>query len=171
MNKQRGSIPTGVAVLIAIGLVLVTWMFTSLLSHKKDAALTYGYGTSSADPTVDHFLKVDGGFQVGTTTSARLLTFISAGTCSLVADVSVTATSTGTGTCATIGSQTGDQVFVSLATTTTKMAAQYTVIGTVAGSNSTTVRLLNLTGVSAVPSATNGFGSTTQYQIYRSAAN
>lgn len=89
------------------------------------------------------------------------------GTCNLTADTSITATTTGTATCATTGSVAGDQVFVELATTTTKMAAQYMVVGTVAGTDSTTVRLLNLTGVTAVPAATNGFGSTTPYWIVR----
>jgi len=103
--------------------------------------------------------------QVGS--SGTALTLVKSGTCSLVADTSITATSTGTGTCVTTGSLAGDVVMVSLATTTTKLSAQYIIIGTVATTDSTTVRLLNLTGANAVPSATNGFGSSTQYQVFR----
>ncbi len=95
------------------------------------------------------------------------LTFVKSGTCSLVSDASIAATSTGTGTCATSGSLAGDRVFIEIATTTTKVAAQYTVAGTVATTDSTTVRLINLTGGAAVPSATNGFGSSTEYSIFR----
>ena len=47
------------------------------------------------------------------------------------------------------------------------MAAQWAIIGTVAGTDSATVRLLNLTGTAAVPSATNGLGSSTQYWVVR----
>lgn len=104
--------------------------------------------------------------QVGLT-SGNAITQIIKGTCSLVSDASIAATSTGTGTCATVGSLAGDLVFINLATTTTKMAAQYALVGAVAGTDSTTVRLLNMTGVAAIPSATNGFGSSTQYMIVR----
>jgi hypothetical protein len=95
------------------------------------------------------------------------LTLVGSGTCSLVSNSSIAATSTGTGTCVTTGSIAGDQVVISLATTTTKIAAQWALVGTVATTDSTTVRLLNLTGTAAVPSATNGLGSSTQYAIYR----
>lgn len=108
------------------------------------------------------------GITIGLPTySPANLALISAGTCSLVSDSSIAATTTGTGTCATTGSLSGDIVLVSLSTTTTKMAAQYSVVGTVAATDSTTVRLLNLTGANAVPSATNAFGSSTQYQVFR----
>lgn len=104
--------------------------------------------------------------QVGLT-SGTAITQIIKGTCSLVSDASIAATSTGTGTCATVGSLAGDKVFINLATTTTKVAAQYAIVGAVAGTDTTTVRLLNLTGGAAVPSATDGLGSSTQYMIIR----
>lgn len=108
------------------------------------------------------------GFSVGTTTNSALMTYIGGGTCPLVSDSSVAATSTGTATCATSGSQVGDIVVIAgLATTTTKIAAQWAIVGTIAGSESTTVRILNLTGTAAVPSATNGLGSSTPYSIFR----
>lgn len=100
--------------------------------------------------------------QVGTQSTLML-----SGTCSLVSNVEIAATSTGTGTCAATGAVAGDRVFVSLATTTTKVAAQWVIVGTVAAADSVTVRLLNQTGTAAVPSATNGLGSSTQYWIVR----
>ena len=125
-------------------------------------------------PQIDSVLGAVGtrfphGVTIGNTTySASNLSLVKVGTCSLVSDNSIAATSTGTGTCATTGSLAGDVVIVSLATTTTKVAAQYVVTGTVATTDSTTVRLVNLTGGAAVPSATNGLGSSTQYQVFRS---
>lgn len=89
------------------------------------------------------------------------------GTCTLVSDSSITATTTGTGTCAATGALAGDNVQVTIATTTSKMAAQWTVIGAIASTDSITIRLLNETGTNAVPSATSGFGSSTQYRIFR----
>lgn len=95
------------------------------------------------------------------------LTFIKAGTCNLTSDTSIAATSTGTGTCAITGALAGDIVTVSLATTSTNINSQFLVEGTVATTNSATVRLVNLTGVARVPASVSGFGSSTQYQIFR----
>lgn len=110
-------------------------------------------------------IKTTGNLTVGS--SGTALSLVAAGTCSLVSNSSIAATSTGTGTCATTGSVAGDVVMVSLSTTTTKLAAQWVIVGTVATTDSTTVRLLNLTGTAAVPAATNGLGSSTQYQVFR----
>lgn len=132
----------------------------NLLAENYIPYIQYNGGFNTAKS-----IKTTGDLTVGS--SGSTLSLIAAGTCSLVSDSSVAATSTGTGTCVTTGSQAGDVVMISLATTTTKIAAQWAVIGTVAGSDSTTVRLLNLTGTAAVPSATNGFGSSTQYQVFR----
>lgn len=132
----------------------------NLLAENYDPYIMYNGGFNTAKS-----VKTTGDLTVGS--SGNALTLVKTGTCSLVSDSSIAATSTGTGTCATTGSLAGDVVMVSLATTTTKIAAQYAVIGTVAGTDTTTVRLLNLTGTAAVPSATNGFGSSTQYQVFR----
>ena len=102
--------------------------------------------------------------KIGGSNGSRIGPVIS-GTCTLVSDSSIAATSTGTGTCAVTGAVAGDMVFISLATTTTKMAAQWALVGTVATTDSVTVRLLNQTGTAAVPSATSGFGSSTQYLL------
>lgn len=101
------------------------------------------------------------------TCTGSSITQMFTGTCSLVSNSSIAATSTGTGTCSITGLTAGDKVFVSLATTTTKIAAQWAIIGTVAGTDSATIRLYNGTGADAVPAATNGFGSSTQYWVVR----
>lgn len=124
-----------------------------------------GSAVNQSTGSLSQLLTKTQSLQVGE--SGNKLTLVKTGTCSLVSNSSIAATSTGTGTCATTGSVAGDVVVVSLATTTTKIAAQYAIIGTVAGTDSTTVRLLNLTGTAAVPAATNGFGSSTQYQVFR----
>lgn len=95
------------------------------------------------------------------------LTLVAAGTCSLVSNSSIAATSTGTGTCAATGARSGDVVTVSLATTTTNINSQFVLAGTVAGTDSVTVRLVNLTGTARTPASVSGFGSSTQYQIFR----
>jgi hypothetical protein len=89
------------------------------------------------------------------------------GTCTLTSDSSITATTTGTGTCTTTGSLAGDRVFVELSTTTTKMSAQYVLAGVVAGTDSTTIRIVNLTGTDGTPGALSGWGSSTKYWIVR----
>lgn len=95
-------------------------------------------------------------------------TFVASGTCSLLANFSITATTTRSVDCVASEAKSGDIVFVNLARSTA-MAQQYVVR---ASSASTTngyisVDLLNLTGATAVPTATSGFGSSTVYQIFR----
>lgn len=125
-------------------------------------------GTTNYDTVSATSLQVGSGCGDSySTCTGTAITQILKGTCSLVSNTSIAATSTGTGTCAISGLVAGDKVFVSLATTTTKLAAQWAIIGTVAGTDSATVRLLNQTGTAAVPSATNGFGSSTQYWVVR----
>jgi len=91
------------------------------------------------------------------------------GTCNLKVNVSITATSTEFGYCSGItGLTSSDRVFISLSTTTTEIANQFVPVAVQASttaSGSFDVKLLNLTGKTAVPAATVGFGSTTQYWI------
>lgn len=158
--SKKDLVTIGVSVLLSLLLVLGLGGFGS-----QSISLAGFNRTSSVN-----VIPVDStdGFSVGTTTNATLITYIGSGTCTLTSNSSIAATSTGTGTCATPGSQVGDIVTVGpLATTTTNLNAQWNLIGAVAGSESTTVRLLNLTGTAAVPAATSGLGSTTPYQIFR----
>lgn len=114
---------------------------------------------------VTNYDEVDAtAIKIGGSNGSRVGPVIS-GTCSIVSDASISATTTGTGTCAATGTVAGDTVFVSLATTTTKMAAQWAIVGAIATTDSITVRYLNLTGTSAVPSATSGLGSSSPFMV------
>lgn len=123
---------------------------------------------SPSDVTATNFTEIttSNGILVGTlgTGMAQILN----GTCNIPANASVAATSTANFDCAVSNVQSGDRVFASLAASTT-IASQY-VIRSVQASTTAgfiTFTLLNLTGTAAVPSATNGFGSTTAYYIVR----
>lgn len=143
-----------VMTLIVIGIIAIS----AFVGYKIGVG-SRGFGG------VTNYDEVDAtAIKIGGSNGSRIGPIIS-GTCSLVSDTSIAATSTGTGTCAVTGAVAGDIVFVSLATTTTKIAAQWAIVGTVATTDSVTVRLLNQTGTAAVPSATNGLGSSTQYYL------
>ena len=162
-NKTVYALSIIASVFFVVTLVSAATTISTNIVTEGTLAVT---GASTLSSTLDVTgLSTLTSLKVGS--SGTTLTQVLSGTCSLVSNTSIAATSTGTGTCVTTGSVAGDVVIVSLATTTTKLAAQYSVIGTVAGTDSTTVRLLNLTGTAAVPSATNGFGSSTQYWIVR----
>lgn len=187
-------IMTNIQKIVGVVVVLALCLGTYLLGHNtKDTPGIFGSpGTNPVENyipiikyndgyyselgmTVTGDTSFSGSNTLGSTTITALKvgqigtrgTLVLSGTCNLTSDSSIAATSTGTGSCSTPGTVAGDRVFVSLSTTTTKLAAQYSLIGTVAGTDTTTVRLLNLTGTSAVPSATNGLGSSTQYYVYR----
>jgi len=94
------------------------------------------------------------------------------GTCTLVANASIAASSTASVPCALSSGtvQSGDLVFVTLSTTTEAVAMNYIVAGAKASTTNSAyldVKLLNLTGGAAIPAATAGFGSSTQYLIIR----
>jgi hypothetical protein len=97
---------------------------------------------------------------------------IKSGTCTLRADFSIAATSTRNVSCTGITGYTGaagDVVRLQLAASTT-LASQYLVKSASASttaSGSIEAALVNLTGGAAVPAATNGFGSSTVYQVFR----
>lgn len=142
---------SGVVALVILAIVL---LFPSAKNMKLGGVTNY----DEVDATA---------IKIGGTNGSRVGPIIS-GTCSIVSNSSIAATSTGTGTCAATGTVAGDTVFVSLATTTTKMAAQWAIVGATATTDSITVRYLNLTGTAAVPSATNGLGSTSPYTVIHS---
>lgn len=106
------------------------------------------------------------GLQVGT--SGTTLTNSLTSTCTLVANASIAATSTGLAYCAASGVNAGDSVSVTLATTTTNLNSQILVIGAMATTSDVIgVRLLNLTGAAITPGSVSGFGSSTQYRATR----
>lgn len=115
-------------------------------------------------------IKFIKGLHIGNplTQNAKRLELVSEGTCTLLANFSITATTTRSVDCAVSEARSGDVVFVQLARSTA-MAQQYVVKSANASTTSgfISVDLLNLTGASAVPSATSGFGSSTTYVLYR----
>lgn len=101
-------------------------------------------------------------------TQGTRFTFVKTGTCSLLAHSSIPATTTRSVDCAITGIRSGDLVDLNLAASTT-LASQYVIKSSQASTTNgwATVQLLNLTGGTAVPANTNGFGSSTVYKLYR----
>lgn len=93
---------------------------------------------------------------------------INVGTCDILANASITASSTKNFDCAASGVVASDKIFVT-ASALTGVGAQYVIKGAVASSTSgwITFSLINLTGGDAVPAATVGFGSSTSYAAFR----
>ena len=105
-----------------------------------------------------------GGATIG---GGSTLNKISKGTCFLIANTVIAASSTGFEDCAATGAAAGDVVFVNFATTSPAMPAYgIRLLGANASSTTPgyiTFELLNLTGAAIVPAATSNFGSSTQY--------
>lgn len=121
---------------------------------------------TGANSGVTNTLQIDSGtFQLGSGSSFSL---IKSGTCSILANASVTASTTSNFDCAFTGVQSGDNVQAQLSASST-LASQFVIKGVTASTTSgwITFSLLNLTGTSAVPAATNGFGSSTAVVIFR----
>jgi len=106
------------------------------------------------------------GIQIGTRGSKY--TFKEKGTCTLLANFSITASTTRSVSCAVESARSGDVVMVNLLGSTT-LASQYIVKSSQASTTSgfIEVQLYNATGGSVVPAATDGFGSTTTYLLER----
>ena len=107
-----------------------------------------------------------GSLAIGSTGSA--LTLVKKGTCTILANSSIAATSTANADCAFTGVLSGDVVMAHLAASTT-LASQYVIKGYNASTTAgfVTFSILNLTGGAAVPGATVGFGSSTEVEIFR----
>lgn len=103
--------------------------------------------------------------QVGTQHSVIL-----SGTCNILADSSITATTTGFADCAATGVVAADKVFFTLATTSPSgFIYGFHVMGANASSTSgfITFSIKNNTGADRIPAATALFGSSTQYWVVR----
>lgn len=158
-------------ILKGIGLFIVGTVVGGLL------AVSF-FGAKSAEPTTDQTFGgvysiiekyFADGISVGQSSyTPANITLIKMGTCTLLANSSITATSTGSVDCAVTGARSGDIVVMQLAASTT-LASQYVIKSTKASTTADyiTAQLINLTGTTATPSATNGFGSSTAYQLYR----
>lgn len=152
---------------------ILTSVVTSIVSIVVIATVVLFMSDSkSLGSTIETVrVKFGGGIQVSAPlTEGSIYTLIKSGTCTLLANTSITATSTGNVDCAITGIKSGDLVFMRLAASTT-LASQYVMKSAQASTTNgyATVQLINLTGATAVPAATNGFGSSTAYQIYRTA--
>lgn len=89
------------------------------------------------------------------------------GTCTLLANYSIAASTTANVDCLIPDAVAGDVVRLQLAASTT-LASQYMIKAAAATSTgAVTAQITNLTGATAVPAATNGFGSSTVYQLWR----
>lgn len=102
--------------------------------------------------------------------SGTAITQIIATTCTILANSSIAATSTGSADCAVTGVQAGDKVVdVTLATTTPVTNLGIQIVGANASSTAgwVTFKLLNLTGAAVTPGSQANFGSSTQVLIIR----
>lgn len=143
--------------LIVVGIIAIFGLFTPT---GKAVVKQFG-GVTNYDELDATAIKIGG-------SNGSRYSLVASGTCVLTSNSSIAATSTGQGTCATTGSLAGDIVYLNLATTTTVLSKQFVLLpNTVAGTDTTTVTIVNLTGTSGTPAAVPTLGSTTQYQIFR----
>lgn len=155
-----------------IGILLVAIVFAvSIFGHTNTPATA---AITNPPTNLDYLqlsqgLQLPGGPSITTALQGSNIQFIKFGTCTIKADTSITATTTGAAECAFTGVKTGDTVFVTLNASTT-LASQYVIKGAVASTTADgfiRFSILNLTGGSAVPAATAGFGSSTAVLILR----
>lgn len=152
---------------LTIGLVVVAIVAIIGLFFPNAAASVLG-GVTNYDTISGTGLQIGSGCaDSNSTCTGTTMSQIYSGSCVLVSNSSIAATSTGTGTCAISGLLAGDKVFVSIATTTTEITRQFAVLGAIAGTDSATIRLANLTGAASTPGSISGFGSTTNYWVVR----
>lgn len=164
MNKTNFALGISVVALVIAGLLYFGGVMPSFGSAT---ACTDGY-TCFTNVEVQGNQVTDGTTQMGS--SGTAISKVLTGTCTLLANFSIAATSTRDVDCAVTGVVEGDKVFLSLSTTTGNgIASQYSIVGTHASTTSgfVTAKLLNLTGTAATPAATANFGSSTQYYIVR----
>ncbi len=170
---------------IAIGvvaIVLIAWLALRPHPTKLSGALSCGDGTATCLPALEltgALLSTNPSLQIdaGSMTDLGTLKIGSSGssvsqiintTCDIPGNASVAATSTKNFDCAISGVQSGDKVYVTEQASST-LATQYVIKGATASTTNgfVTFSVLNLTGAAAVPSATPGFGSSTQVLIVR----
>ncbi len=171
MTKQS-KLPHVLA-LVAIVIAIVACGFAyqgsqSFGATNSPTRFPNGYLDTGGGYYVDGTAVIDGSGNVklggGTVIDAALT-----GTCTLVSDASIAATSTGTGTCTISGLAAGDQVFLQLASTTPVTNLGVTIVGASvnAGATGVAAKLLNLTGGAVAPASMALYGSSTHYWIVR----
>ncbi len=127
---------------------------------KQEAA-----GAATPGTRFPHGLTVGLGGSVNSPTNLALY---EQGTCTITANASIAATSSALVDCAATDVVASDVVSLTLQASTT-LASQYVITSAIASTTAGHIqlRLLNLTGTAATPTATNGFGSSTVFQIWR----
>lgn len=156
---------------IVIGVLVVITLLFGYFAFVQSPSQAFGNVGGPQHYQQEAFLQ---GLQLGQ--RGTPLALYASGTCTLKADFSIAATSTRNVSCtgitlqggATYTGAAGDLIDIQLAASTT-LASQYVVKSAQASTTAGSVelQLLNLTGGAATPAATNGFGSSTQFQIYR----
>lgn len=160
---------------IAIGVLAITTLLFGFLYFTAGSTAP---GAGTPQPTGPQHYQMEA-FLQGLQAGARgtPLSLYASGNCTLQANASIAATSSAKVSCtgvtlwngATYTGAVGDIVDLQLAASTT-LATQYVIKSAAASTTangSIEVVLLNLTGGAATPAATPGFGSTTQFQIFR----
>ena len=139
---------------IALAVIIVAAICVSALSKSPSTEERFGGVTN-----FDGVAVGSDGLQLGTT--GTVLTKVIRGTCNLTGGT-VTATTTGGGSCAVTGVVAGDLVFVSFASTSASAAVAYATASSTAGNIS--VGVLNLSGASRDMTA---YGTNSAYRIVR----
>lgn len=139
--------------MIVVAIIAVIGIFSSL-------------GKSATFGGVTNYDEVDAtAIKIGGTNGSRVGPIIST-TCTLLANTSITASTTANVDCVVAGVNPGDIVTGNLQASTTN-ASNYDIRGISASSTAgfITFSLYNQTGANAVPAATNGFGSSTEVMV------
>lgn len=156
MKKENIIVPAIIALLVslAFGFISYTSSTPAQLGGRVETVLS----------------TFSGGIQVSDKngTAGTALKLIKSGTCTILANVSIAATSSKNFDCTFTGARSGDIVLAHPIASST-VAAQYAITGYNASTTNDTITftVLNLTGVAAVPAATVGFGSSTQVTLLR----
>ena len=126
-----------------------------------------GAVTMSSTLAVTGTTTATGGVIIGS--SGTAMNKVLSGTCPLLANFSMAATSTRNVPCAASEEIGGERVLIQLSSTTVSSWGSVIVVGATASTTAgqIDVTLLNLTGAAIVPTATPYFGSSTQYWIVR----
>lgn len=156
--------------LIVVGIIAIVGVFTPVgqkvagllgvsVDCQQTTCLENGLRITSGQ------LETDGTLQVGSTGTAQ--TKQVSATCNPIADISVAATSTAYIYCTGVtGVVFGDVLFAQFSTSTNAIGAQWSILGSRASSTAGVVdiKIMNLTGTAAVPSASAGaqFASSTK---------
>lgn len=151
-----------------INTVLIIALFVVVVLVGNNQSAPKAGGITNYDAVTIRPVDSGDGLKVTDGTYGSTYTLISTGTCTLLSNFSITASTTRSVDCVIPESVSGDRIILTLEASTT-MASQYVIKSSQASSTSgyASAQLINLTGQNAVPSATSGFGSSTLYQLFR----